>query len=120
MSPDAIIVFAHGARDPEWARPIERLAALVAAERPGLHVRCAYLELMQPTLTEAAAQLVAAGARSIRIAPAFLAAGGHVKRDLPLAVERLRTTHRGVAFELRPPIGDSEAALAAIAAVFAA
>jgi sirohydrochlorin cobaltochelatase len=120
LSPDAVIVFAHGARDPEWARPIERLAALIGERLPGVRVRCAYLELMQPDLATAVGVLVAEGARRIRIVPAFLAAGGHVKRDLPQAVERLRRAHDGVALELRPPIGESDAALAAIAAVFAA
>lgn len=120
MQPDAIVVFAHGARDPEWARPIERLAGMIGARLPGVQVRCAYLELMQPDLATAVAELVAAGARRIRVAPAFLAAGGHVKRDLPLLVEALRGAHAGVGIELRPPIGESDAALAAIAAVFAA
>jgi sirohydrochlorin cobaltochelatase len=119
MSPDAVIVFAHGARDPEWAQPIERLAALIAERLPGTPVRCAYLELMQPDLATAVGGLVGEGARRIRIVPAFLAAGGHVKRDLPLAVEGLRRAHEGVELELRPPIGQSDAALAAIAAVFA-
>jgi sirohydrochlorin cobaltochelatase len=120
VSPDAVIVFAHGARDPEWAHPIERLAALIGERLPGVRVRCAYLELMQPDLATAVRALVADGARRIRVVPAFLAAGGHVKRDLPQAVASLREAHPGVELELRPPIGQSEAALAAIAAVFAA
>jgi sirohydrochlorin cobaltochelatase len=120
VAPDAVIVFAHGARDPEWARPIERLAALIGERLPGVHVRCAYLELMQPDLPTAVRAVVDEGARCIRIVPAFLAAGGHVKRDLPLAVDALRRAYPGVGFELRPPIGQSDAALAAIATVFAA
>jgi sirohydrochlorin cobaltochelatase len=118
LSPDAVIVFAHGARDPDWARPIERLAALIGERLPGVRVDCAYLELMQPDLASAVGRAVEAGARRIRIVPAFLAAGGHVKRDLPLAVDALRAAYAGVDFELRPPIGQSDAALAAIAKVF--
>lgn len=119
MTPDAIVVFAHGARDPEWARPIERLAALIAARAPGVRVRCAYLELMQPALGEAVDALATEGVRSVRIVPAFIGAGGHLKRDLPLAVAALRAKHPQIAIELASHIGESEAALAAIAEVFA-
>lgn len=110
-----IVLFAHGSRDPEWARPFEQLAATLArtTRQP---VALAYLELMRPPLDEAVSAMVAAGATSIRIVPVFLGQGAHVKEDLPRLVERARNSHPRVAITLEPPIGEQPAVIDAIAA----
>jgi sirohydrochlorin cobaltochelatase len=54
----AIILFAHGSRDPLWRKPIEAVGERIRAEQPGLPVRCAYLELCEPSLPDAAQALV--------------------------------------------------------------
>jgi sirohydrochlorin cobaltochelatase len=112
-----LILFAHGARDPRWAEPFEAVAARVRAERPGLKVRLAFLELMQPSLADAGSALVAEGCGSIQVLPLFLGAGGHVRKDLPLLVEALRATHPGVAVTLHPAAGELPAVHAALAQV---
>ena len=117
---DAIVLFAHGSRDPGWAEPFERLAARVRAERPGARVALAYLEITPPTLEDAVAALVAEGARSVAVVPVFLAPGGHVRRDLPLAVERLRSRYPAARFRVLPTIGEADAVTGAIAAWIAA
>ena len=113
----ALILFAHGARDPRWREPFERLAAKTRAGRPGLAVRLAFLELMHPDLDAAVDDLAAHGCRAIRVVPVFLGQGGHVREDLPAAVERVRARNRGIAIELRAAIGEDDAVLDAIAAV---
>ncbi|TMH21326.1 MAG: cobalamin biosynthesis protein CbiX, partial [Betaproteobacteria bacterium] len=55
-----IILFAHGSRDREWARPFQQLA-LALSEKVDGPVRLAFLELMQPSLEEAITLLVADG-----------------------------------------------------------
>ena len=117
---DAILLFAHGSRDPGWAAPFERLAARLRAERPDARVALAYLEITPPTLEDAAATLVAEGAREIAVVPVFLAPGGHVRRDLPLAVEALRARHPAARFRVLPTIGEADAVTGAIAAWIAA
>ena len=52
---NGIVLFAHGARDPRWAAPFEAVALRVRAQRPDARVALAYLELMAPTLADAAA-----------------------------------------------------------------
>ncbi|HEY3555341.1 MAG TPA: CbiX/SirB N-terminal domain-containing protein, partial [Casimicrobiaceae bacterium] len=49
----AIILYAHGARDPRWAEPFERLRELVAARAPGCLVVLAFLEHRAPDLMTA-------------------------------------------------------------------
>ncbi len=112
-----LILFAHGARDPRWAEPFERLRAKVQAIRPGLPVALAYLELMAPDLGVAVDQMVAAGCRRLRVVPVFLGQGGHVRRDLPELVERAAARHAGLAIELVPPLGESDTVLEQMAIV---
>jgi sirohydrochlorin cobaltochelatase len=115
-----IVLFAHGSRDPDWAAPFERLAARVRGERPDARVALAYLELMPPTLDAAVAALVADGASEIAVVPVFLAPGGHVRRDLPRAIEALRASHPAARFRVLPTIGEADAVTGAIAAWIAA
>ena len=70
--PRAIVLFAHGSRDPLWRRPVEAVAQQVRELDPAVAVRCAYLELMQPDLPAAVRDLVAAGVDQIGIVPMFL------------------------------------------------
>ena len=86
----ALIVFAHGARDPRWAAPFERLREISQAALPETSVRLAFLELMSPRLPEALAGLVQEGCGKVSLVPVFFGQGGHVLRDLPLLVDELR------------------------------
>ncbi len=101
-----IVLFAHGSRDPLWRLPIEAVAAQISARQPGTLVRCAYLEICAPSLPEAADELVAAGARELRIFPLFLGVGKHAREDLPLIIEQIRGAHPDVAIELLPAAGE--------------
>jgi sirohydrochlorin cobaltochelatase len=114
-SPTGLLLFAHGARDARWAEPFEAVAAQVRAARPGVAVRLAFLELMQPDLAEAAAALVAEGCQRIEVLPLFLGAGGHVRKDLPALLDTLRASHAGVHFELHAAVGEMPALIAAMA-----
>jgi sirohydrochlorin cobaltochelatase len=102
----AVVLFAHGSRDPLWHKPMEAVAAHIAVDEPGLAVRCAYLELSQPDLHTACLELVDAGISNIAVVPLFLGVGRHAREDLPLLVEQLRLRHTGVVFELKPAVGE--------------
>lgn len=113
--PEAVILFAHGARDPAWAQPFEAVAADLRARAPQLRVELAYLELMQPSLADAGAALAAAGFDDVSVVPLFLGAGGHVRRDLPQLVDALRQAHPQVRWRLTPAIGEIASVVAAMA-----
>jgi sirohydrochlorin cobaltochelatase len=99
----ALILFAHGSRDPLWARPIEALAQRIRACAPDLTVACAYLELMAPDL------------QRIQILPVFFGMGRHAREDLPDLCEQLRQQHPQVLLEILPAVGEQVAVLDAIA-----
>ncbi len=109
------VLFAHGARDPRWREPFDRLAAKVQAARPECAVVLAFLELMTPDLDAAVDELVAGGCQSIAVVPIFLGQGGHVRQDLPAAVAAVRHRHPALQIELRAAIGEDDAVLDAIA-----
>jgi sirohydrochlorin cobaltochelatase len=111
----ALILFMHGARDPEWARPMHRIREAILARRPQLKVEMAFLEFMTPTLGEVVDRLAATGERRLVVAPLFMAQAGHVKRDFPGMVAALRAAHPGVTLEVLPAIGEVDAVLRVMA-----
>jgi len=110
-----LLLFAHGARDPRWALPFEDVARRIVANEPGLPVRLAFLEFMQPGIVEAGEALVAQGCDRIEVVPLFLGAGGHVRKDLPLLLDGLRGAHPHVQWQLRPAIGEVDSVVEAMA-----
>lgn len=110
-----ILLFAHGARDPAWARPFETIAARMREAAGGRPVALAYLELMEPRLDAAAHALAAQGCTTITVVPLFLGAGGHVRRDLPELLARLRAQLPTVTIRDTAAIGETEAITRAIA-----
>lgn len=102
----AVILFAHGSRDPLWRLPIEAVAAQIRSQQPGAAVRCAYLELCTPSLSEAAEQLIAEGASQVRVFPLFFGVGKHAREDLPVLMDELRAAHPSVQFDMLPTAGE--------------
>jgi len=47
----------------------------------------------------------------LRIVPVFLGQGGHVREDLPAAVEEVRARHPELSVELRLAVGEDEGVL---------
>lgn len=112
----ALILIAHGARDPEWAVPLRRVHAAVQAQRPNQRVELAFLDFMHPDLHESARSLIAEGFAQIVVVPLFLAQGGHLKNDIPQALDELRVQNPQVSFELTGPVGEAESVVQAMAA----
>ena len=114
MSDQAIILFAHGARDPEWAAPFGMIKQQLQAARPEVRVELAFQEFMTPSLEAAVVQSAAQGAKRIVLVPLFMAQGGHLKQDLPLLVGKIREQHPQIELQVMPAIGDAPEILQAI------
>jgi len=110
-----IVLFAHGARDPQWAQPFAAIRERVRAARPEYPIEIAFLESMQPTLEEAIASVIGEGALAVTVFPLFMAQGGHLKQDLPRILDAIRATHPHIPIALEPPIGEVPEILQAIA-----
>ena len=112
-----ILLCGHGSRDPLWRQPIEAVAARLVAAQPGLPVLCGYLELQQPDVAAAAAELVSAGVTEVTIVPMFLGTGKHAREDLPRKLALLRQAHGAVEFKLQPSVGDDPRVLDLLTAI---
>lgn len=113
----AVILFGHGSRDPLWRRPMDAVAQRVAQLRPDVAVLCAFLELEQPDLAAAAADLAGKGASEITVVPLFLGAGRHARQDLPVLLEAARKAHPAVRFVLQPAVGEDSRVLDLLARI---
>ncbi|MFD1733491.1 sirohydrochlorin chelatase [Deinococcus malanensis] len=104
----AVVLAAHGSRDPASQAQFEQLVAEVRALEPGRIITHGFLEFNTPTLDEAARAAVEAGARNIVMVPGVLLAATHAKNDLPSELNALRrefpevTFHYGAAMDLHP------------------
>ncbi|GGB95080.1 cobalamin biosynthesis protein CbiX [Oxalicibacterium flavum] len=116
MATRALVLFAHGARDPRWAEPFQRLQDLIQRQSPDVTVVLGFLELMSPRLPELAEQLAQQGVSDITVVPVFLGQGGHVMRDLPGIVEELRQVYPQMGFRIAGAVGEDASVLDAMAA----
>jgi len=103
---DAIILFAHGARDPRWSAPLHALVEAVRGYAGQASVRTAFLELQQPTLPEALQAAAAEGAQRIHVVPVFWGRAGHVDHDLPPLLADFGAHHPRVTVRVLPVLSE--------------
>lgn len=113
----AIILFGHGSRDPLWRLPIDSVAQRIRVAQPGIPVLCAFLELEQPDIAQAAQELAQKGAGQITIVPMFLGTGRHAREDLPLLVDQVRGAHPEIEFLLQQAVGEDSRLLDLLAQI---
>ncbi|GAA3294743.1 cobalamin biosynthesis protein CbiX [Dactylosporangium vinaceum] len=86
----AVLLVAHGSSDPRAAAATRALARAVAAQRPGLDVRCAFLDHAGPRPGEQLASFAALGHRAATVVPLLLTNAYHGRFDLPAALDQAR------------------------------
>lgn len=101
-----LVAVAHGTRDPEGPVVLAELLSRVRERLPGVDVRIAYVDVIDPTLE---AVLGSVDGRPV-VVPMFLASGYHVRVDVPDAV----TANGGTAV-VTPALGPDDAVVAAVA-----
>lgn len=99
-----IILLAHGSSDQRWCQTFEKLATPTLESVPGS--RIAYMELAEPSMDTIIAEGKKEGIDTFTIIPLFLAAGRHLRKDVPGMIEDLQAVH-GVTITLAPPIGEN-------------
>ncbi|WP_192035954.1 CbiX/SirB N-terminal domain-containing protein [Halomonas sp. YLGW01] len=112
----ALILLAHGSRDPRWKAPFESLAETLAG-RQSTPLRMAYMELCEPSLEATVADLAQDGITRADILPLFFAAGRHLREDVPGQITALGEAHPGIALTLLPPVGEHPAFVDALAGI---
>jgi sirohydrochlorin ferrochelatase len=104
MERTAILILGHGSRRARANQEFETFVDAFRRRRPELDVGHAYIELAEPLLAEGLARLAVRADRVILL-PLFLFAAGHVKDDVPRALEAARRAFPRVRFEAARALG---------------
>jgi sirohydrochlorin ferrochelatase len=86
-SPPRLLLVAHGTRSAAGSHTTARIAAAVAAARPQLQVNLCFLDVAEPTLSQALERL---DGQPTVLVPMLLSTGYHVQQDIPAAVAERR------------------------------
>jgi sirohydrochlorin cobaltochelatase len=97
MNDTAILLVGHGSRNREGNAEILHFAALWRERHPGWRIETCFIEHAEVLLDDGLDR-AALGARRVLAVPFILNAAGHVKMELPAAIERARARHPDVAF----------------------
>ena len=104
MNRTALLMVGHGSRQPDANREFEELVAEYRRRRPELAVAHGYIELAEPPLAAALAELAASGVERVVVFPVLLFAAGHAKNDIPLALAAVRHAHYAPRLEHGEPV----------------
>ncbi len=116
-SPDrrrAIVLIDHGSRRPEANALLDAVAEALRRRVPERIVAVAHMELAPPSLADAVAACVEAGASEIVVHPYFLAPGAHATRDIPAQAAEVAARHPDVSIRVSAPLGVHEGLIDAI------
>jgi len=111
----ALLLIAHGSRDPAWKKPFEAIAEQLARTHEGPVVLC-YLESASPSMAQGLALLLAEQPQQVTVVPLFLASGSHVRVDIPEFLAQARLEHPNLHWRLLPTLGELLPVQQAIAA----
>lgn len=89
----ALIAVAHGSRDPRSAATMAAAVAEVAAARPDLTVRLAFLDLSAPSVDQVVDDLAALGHTEAIVVPLLLGNAFHARVDLPALLAEAGRRH---------------------------
>jgi len=101
----AVLLIAHGSREPAANEDLLGLAGRLAASGTYPMVEACFLELTEPDIPAGGERCVVQGAKRVLLVPYFLSAGVHLRRDLTAARDELSRRHPGVEFRLGAPLG---------------
>lgn len=104
MNDTTVLLVGHGSRNPAGNAEIERFAAQWRTRRPDWRIEVCFIEYAE-VLLDAGLDHAAHNARRVITLPFILNAAGHVKMELPAAIERARQRHRGVHFACARHLG---------------
>lgn len=100
---EAIVLMGHGSRDSEGAEEFLTFAKRLAA-RLARPIYPGFLELADPPIVAAIDEAIEAGAERILAIPWLLLGAGHVKNDLPAAIQVARRRYPQVTIRYGTPI----------------
>lgn len=102
-----VILLAHGSRDPRWRQPFENLLTSIREQLGEEKTELAYMEFCSPNIDDVVSEAYAQGIMKLKFLPLFMAAGAHLRDDVPVMFENLMKEKPGLEIELLDPIGEN-------------
>ena len=90
-----LVIAGHGTRDADGVAVCLALVDRVRTLLPGVLVEAGFVELTPPTIDEALAAVLTDGVTSAVVVPLMIGFGGHVRDDIPEAIEAGVKAHPG-------------------------
>jgi len=106
-----VLIVGHGSREASGNDEIREFVRQWRERQPGWRIELCFIEFAAPSLHDgllAAAQ----GAQRVLVLPLILNAAGHVKMEIPEAIEHAREHCPGVSFHYAPNLGACDPILA--------
>jgi sirohydrochlorin ferrochelatase len=100
----AVILLAHGTREPEASKPVFEYAKALA-DATGMHVEPCLREFIEPSVPTVVAKCVKDGVERIVIVPFFLFRSGHVTRDIENDLAAEKAKYPTLTIRVGEPIG---------------
>ena len=104
----AVVLVAHGSRDPRAAAATRALARSVAAARPEWDVHDSYLDHSLPRPVDVLARLAASGRRRAVMVPLLLTAAYHGRVDVPAEVAAARAAGLRLDVDITDVLGPTD------------
>jgi sirohydrochlorin ferrochelatase len=103
-----LLLIDHGSRRSDSNRQLEDMAQRLQRLRPDDAVACAHMELGEPTIEQAFAQLAARKVAHVDVLLYFLSDGRHSREDIPNLVKAAAARHPGMTFRIGPALGPTD------------
>ena len=113
MTADTILRVGHGSREKSGNDEIEAFAQQWRVRQPDWRIAVCFIEFSDITLSEGLRR-AAAGAQRVLVVPLILNAAGHVKMDIPQAIDAARLTFAAVQFLYAPHLTACDPILAIV------
>lgn len=118
-TPPPLVIAGHGTRVNAGADAATTLVEKVRGLLPGVRVEAGFVELTPPTI-DAALDTVLADATSAVVVPLMIGTGGHVRDDIPEAIDASRARHLAATVVYTRHLGSPKALVNAVHARIAA
>ncbi|GIF74895.1 sirohydrochlorin chelatase [Asanoa siamensis] len=106
-----LLIAGHGTKDPDGVDDFRRFVARVGRSLD-VPVAGGFIELSEPPVKDAVADLLTDGVRRLACVPLMLVAAGHAKGDIPGSLAAERARHPGLTFAYGRPLGPHPGVLA--------
>ncbi|RLV09937.1 cobalamin biosynthesis protein CbiX [Streptomyces griseocarneus] len=110
----ALLLVAHGSRDPRHAATVTALRDHLATARPGLRVELGYLDFSIPSVPQVLERLALDSVRDVVALPLLLTRAFHARTDIPAVLREATATLPGLTVRQAGVLGPSPLLTAAL------